>query len=65
MFDVLPLPYQFVFLQYRPAPFYLLGGSTSGLDGTFYNGAYSLLTNPSALSATFIDPNPHRNYVIP
>lgn len=64
MFDVLPLPYQFVFLQYRAAPFYLLGSTTSGLAGTFYNGAYSLLTNPSNLSGTFIDPHPHRNYVI-
>jgi hypothetical protein len=64
MFDVLPLPYQFVFLQYRPAPFYLLGGTNSGLDGTFYGGAYSLLNSPSSLSATFIDPHPHRNYVM-
>jgi hypothetical protein len=64
MFDVLPLPYQFAMLQYRPAPFYLLGGTNSGLDGTFYSGAYSLLTSPTSLSATFIDPHPHRNYVM-
>ena len=64
IFDVLPLPYQFIFLQYRAAPFYLLGSTTSGLAGTFFNNAYSLLTNPSSLSGTFIDPNPRRNYVM-
>jgi len=66
IFDVLPLPYQFIFLQYRAAPFYLLGSdtNTSQLTNTFYRGAYSLLTNPSSLSGTFIDPHPHRNYVI-
>ena len=66
MFDVLPLPYQFIFLQYRAAPFYLLGSNTntSQLTNTFYKGAYSLLTNPSSLSGTFIDPHPHRNYVM-
>jgi hypothetical protein len=66
MFDVLPLPYQFIFLQYRAAPFYLLGSdtNTSQLTNTFYNGAYKFLTNPSSLSGTFIDPHPHRNYVI-
>jgi hypothetical protein len=70
MFDVLPLPYQFVFLQYRPAPFYLLGGTTSFPAGSFYNSAgsfslyNSLASNPGSLSATFIDPHPHRNYVM-
>jgi hypothetical protein len=66
IFDVLPLPYQFIFLQYRAAPFYLLGSdtNTSQLTNTFYRGAYSLLTNPSSLSGTFIDPHPQRNYVI-
>jgi hypothetical protein len=69
IFDVLPLPYQFIFLQYRAAPYYLLGSTTntSQLANTFYSGAYSLLTNPgnsSVLSGTFIDPHPHRNYVI-
>ena len=73
MFDVLPLPYQFVFLQYRPAPFYLLGGTNSfpaDQPLPFYNSAgtfalyNSLASNQSSLSATFIDPHPHRNYVM-
>jgi hypothetical protein len=66
MFDVLPLPYQFIFLQYRPAPFYQLGSVTdpAALKGTFYNNAFPLLTNPSSLSGTFIDPHPKRNYVM-
>jgi outer membrane receptor protein involved in Fe transport len=74
MFDVLPLPYQFVFLQYRPAPFYLLGGTNTFPSKSFYNSAESadgifslynkLATDQSRLSATFIDPHPHRNYVM-
>lgn len=72
MFDVLPLPYQFVFLQYRPAPFYQLGSLTGNptipalnpLNGKFFDQGYSLLTNPTSLSGTFIDPHPKRNYVM-
>lgn len=65
MFDVLPLPYSILLLQYRPAPFYSLGSTSNGLNGTFYTGAYALLAqNPNTLSATFIEPHPKRNYVM-
>jgi hypothetical protein len=35
----------------------------AALKGTFYNNAFPLLTNPSSLSGTLIDPHPKRNYV--
>jgi len=46
----------------RPAPFNAIGGLNSGLAGTFYTGAYSLLT-PNTLASTFIQQSPKRNYV--
>jgi hypothetical protein len=62
LFDVLPLPYVVQLLEVRPAPFNEIGGLNTGLAGTFYSGAYSLLT-PNTLSSTFIQQNPKRNYV--
>jgi len=62
LFDVLPLPYVVQLLQVRPAPFNAIGGLNSGLAGTFYTGAYSLLT-PNTVASTFIQQNPKRNYV--
>jgi outer membrane receptor protein involved in Fe transport len=63
LFDVLPLPYIVTLLEVRPAPFNEIGAISSGLAGTFYSGAYSLL-GPNSLGSTYIEPHPHRNYVM-
>lgn len=63
MFDVLPLPYVVGLLEVRPAPFYKVGSLTSGLTGTFYNGAYSML-GANTLGSTYIQQHPKRNYVM-
>ena len=63
MFDVLPLPYVVALLEVRPAPFNQIGTVNSGLDGTFFTGAYKLL-GPNSLGSTYIEQKPHRNYVM-
>src|SRR6266700_1696106 len=62
LFDVLPLPYVVQLLEVRPAPFNAIGGLNSGLAGTFFTGAFPLLT-PNTLASSFIHQNPKRNYV--
>jgi hypothetical protein len=63
IYDVLPLPYEFSLLETRSAPFYQ-GGSASKLPaGSFYTGAFGLMT-PASLSETYIQQNPKRNYVL-
>ncbi len=63
VYDVLPLPYQFSLLETRSAPFYS-GGSVSKLPaGSFYSGAFGLLT-PDSLAETYIEQHPKRNYVL-
>ncbi|HVJ08340.1 MAG TPA: TonB-dependent receptor [Acidisarcina sp.] len=63
MFDVLPLPYVVALLEVRPAPFYKVGTVSSGLDGTFFKGAYPML-GVNSLASTYIQQKPHRNYVM-
>lgn len=63
VYDVLPLPYEFSLLETRSAPFYE-GGTRSKLPaGSFYTGAFGLLS-PDSLSATYIEQHPKRNYVL-
>jgi Carboxypeptidase regulatory-like domain/TonB dependent receptor/TonB-dependent Receptor Plug Domain len=63
VYDVLPLPYEFSLLETRSPPFYE-GGTVSKLPpGSFYTGAFGLLT-PDSLSETFIEQHPKRNYVL-
>jgi len=62
IFDVLPLPYQFYFGILRSAPFYQEGAIGGLPPGSFYAGAFPLLT-PNTLRANHIEPNPPRNYV--
>ncbi len=69
MFDVLPLPYIVTLLEVRPAPFSNIGSTSdvtltpNGLPGKFYTGAFSLL-GANSLGSTYIEPHPHRNYVM-
>lgn len=65
IFDVLPLPYEFMTIIDNAGPF-AEGGSVKGvgnLAGQFYAGAFALQT-PKAFQQTYIEHNPHRNYVM-
>jgi Carboxypeptidase regulatory-like domain/TonB dependent receptor-like, beta-barrel/TonB-dependent Receptor Plug Domain len=63
LFDVLPLPYWIELLEDRAAPFYLLGAVQPAPAGSFFSGGYPLL-GVGSFSATYIEPHPHRNYVM-
>jgi hypothetical protein len=63
MFDVLPLIDEFVLLTNQAAPFYKVGTATNLLPGSFFTGAFPLL-GPSSLRETYIEHQPHRNYVM-
>jgi hypothetical protein len=65
VFDVLPLPYQTQNLTLFAAPFYLLGTKNSLAPGDFPK-VYGQIdpTIPTSLRVNYIQPNPHRNYVM-
>jgi hypothetical protein len=63
IFDVLPLPYEFMTIVANAAPFAQGGRIKKGLSGRFFDGAYPLLS-PTALQQTYIEHQPHRNYVM-
>ena len=65
IFDVLPLPYEFMTIIDNAAPF-AEGGSIknkAALAGQFYAGAFAI-QNPNALQETYVEHQPHRNYVM-
>ncbi len=69
IFDVPPLPYEFMTIVANAAP-YAQGGrikapksNPSALRGTFFSDAYGL-QDPTALQQTYIEHQPHRNYVM-
>jgi hypothetical protein len=62
MFDVLPLPYQFTLLTTLAAPFFQYTSINNPGVGSFPNNLPPLPSNK--LRATYIDPNPKRNYVM-
>src|SRR5882762_7535644 len=69
MFDMLPMPYQFNLMEVLAAPYFLLGtlnDPSPSLTGTFFAGAFPLLTSASnsTLRGTYIEYAPHRNYVM-
>jgi hypothetical protein len=68
MFDVLPLPYQFTLLTTLAAPFfqYTSINNPKGADGNsaFFNNLDIANLPSNKLRATYIDPNPKRNYVM-
>src|SRR5262249_17162118 len=63
IYDVLPLPYQFELLASLAAPFYQLKTATNLPGGSFPNGATRLL-GPGSLAQVYIEPHPHRSYVM-
>jgi hypothetical protein len=63
MFDIIPLPYLFVYLMPRTAPYFLQGTiNAPQINGNnFPNGAIQLLT-PSTSQAIHVEFNPSRSY---
>src|SRR5882724_2646892 len=64
LFDVLPLPYQFILLVTQATPFfqYTVLKNTAAAPISFFNGLPSTFP-ANKVRATYTDPNPHRNYV--
>jgi outer membrane receptor protein involved in Fe transport len=63
LFDVLPLPYQYVLLVTQAAPFFQYTVLKNPNDNiSFFTGLPSTFP-ANKLRATYTDPNPHRNYV--
>jgi Carboxypeptidase regulatory-like domain/TonB dependent receptor-like, beta-barrel/TonB-dependent Receptor Plug Domain len=62
LFDVLPLPYQFILLETQAAPFFAYTSLNNPAPGSFFNGLPSPLPSAS-LRSTYVDSNPKRNYV--
>jgi hypothetical protein len=62
LFDVLPLPYQFILLTTQAAPFFTYASFNNPASGSFFNGLPSTLPLAS-LRSTYVESNPKRNYV--
>jgi hypothetical protein len=64
VFDVLPLPYQFELIAVGVAPFFE-NATPSGLPaGSFFQQAIQIAQNANTLRYAWIEPHPHRNYVM-
>jgi hypothetical protein len=63
IFDVLPLPYEFLLLMGDGGPFTVAASATQLPPGSFFSGATSLLS-PLAVRQIYLDHRPHRNYVM-
>jgi hypothetical protein len=63
LFDVLPLPYQFILLTTQAAPFFQYTSIKNPGAGTFFDGVLPPFP-ANKLRATYTDPSPKRNYVI-
>jgi hypothetical protein len=62
LFDVLPLPYQFILLVTQASPFFQYTSIKKPGTGTFFDGV--LPPYPAnKLRSTYTDPSPKRNYV--
>jgi hypothetical protein len=70
LFDVLPLPYEFVLLETQAVPFfqYLSYSSPASLTApltpfSFFSVPQNDITSSSKVRSTYTDPSPKRNYV--
>ena len=64
MFDVLPMLYTTVTLNGRGAPFFAIANSTKLPPGSFPGGALSFIGATNGLEYAYVEPHPHRNYVM-
>ena len=64
LFDVLPLPYQFILLVTQASPFFQYTSIKNPGNGSFFNGPGVQPPYPAnKLRQTYTDPSPKRNYV--
>jgi hypothetical protein len=63
MYDNLPLPYLFELTSLLSAPYFISGSIANPPQGSFPNGAFSLLTY-STVRTAYIEQNPSRSYVM-
>jgi hypothetical protein len=61
LFDVLPLPYQFILMTTQSAPFFSYTALVNPGDGTFFNGLTSFPNN--SLRSTYVDSHQKRTYI--
>jgi hypothetical protein len=65
IYDNLPLPYLFELMILSEAPFFQSFSAGSLPAGSFPTRAFqSINGNPAALRYTYVEPHPHRNYVM-
>ena len=62
LFDVLPLPYQFVLMTTQSAPFFSYTAVNSPAQGTFFSGLTNFPAN--TLRSTYVDSHNKRNYIM-
>jgi hypothetical protein len=62
LFDVLPLPYQFILMTTQSAPFFSYTAINNPGQGTFFSGLTNFPAN--TLRSTYVDSHQKRNYVI-
>jgi hypothetical protein len=63
IYDGLPLPYEFILLNGRAAPFFQIGNTNSLPAGSFPAGAFAQL-GPSSFQYVSIEHKPRRNYIM-
>jgi hypothetical protein len=61
LFDVLPLPYQFVLMTTQSAPYFSYTAINSPGQGTFFSGLTNFPAN--TLRSTYVDSHQKRNYI--
>jgi hypothetical protein len=65
LFDVLPLLYEFTSFGGQSAPFFEVGSASNPGQGSYPNGAYSLIkANPKSFRVVWVQQDPKRNYVM-
>jgi hypothetical protein len=62
LFDVQPLPYQFILMTTQAAPFFSYTAVNNPAPGTFFSGLTSFPAN--TLRSTYVEPHPKRNYIM-
>jgi hypothetical protein len=62
VFDILPMPYQYIASATKQFPFVQSGAAKLG-PGSFFTGAYSLL-KPRTAGSSNVEQYPHRSYVM-
>jgi hypothetical protein len=62
LFDVLPLPYQFILMTTQSAPFFSYTAINSPGQGTFFSGLSNFPAN--TLRSTYVDSRQKRNYIM-